>query len=142
MEKTWWERIACPVELTARDRYNQKILLVWTFAWAASWVGATFLITRVLETPGTISVVIALLPNVLGIATVGTYMKFLRETEELQRKVQLDALALGFGVGMVAMVGLELLGRTGLFEGDPSDALIFMVTAYSLGVTLGWRRYR
>ena len=142
MEKTWWERFSCPVELTARDRHNQRMLMVWSVAWASTWVEATFLIERVLETPGVVSIVTALAPNVLGIATLLAYMKFLRETEELQRKVQLDALALGFGIGIVAMVGLELLGRTGLLAGSPSDALIFMVAAYSLGVTLGWRRYR
>ena len=43
---------------------------------------------------------------------------------------------------MISMVGLELLGDVGLINPDPSAALIFMAVAYSLGVTLGWRRYR
>ena len=142
MEKTWWESFKCSVEMTERDRINQRAVTAWVFVWALSWVGATFLIDRVLATGGAIALATALAPNILGIVAIRAYIKFLREAEELHRKVQTDALAIGFGVGMISMVGLELLGDVGLINPDPSAALIFMAVAYSLGVTLGWRRYR
>ena len=62
MEKTWWQRITCGVELAERDRRNLRTL--------------------------------------------------------------------------------HLLNKIGVFDGSPSDGLMFMVVAYSLSVTLGWRRYR
>ena len=43
---------------------------------------------------------------------------------------------------MVAIVGLELLGDIGFFEAGPSDTLMFMIMAYTLGLVFGWRRYR
>ena len=142
MEKTWRERFACNVELTERDRHNHRILIAWLFAWMAAWVVASILIERVLVTGSAAALTAALAPNLLGVAAVRAFMTFLREAEELQRKVQLDALAFAFGVGVVAIIGLELATEVGLYDGDPSDALMFMAVAYSLGVTLGWRRYR
>ena len=142
MEKTWWERFTCDVGLSERDRRNQRILLAWMFAWMAAWVGASLLIDRVLATGSAATLVAALAPNLLGIAAVRAFMTFLREVEELQRKVQLDALAFAFGVGVMAIIGLELANEAGLYEGSPTDALMFMAVSYSLGVTLGWRRYR
>ena len=142
MERTWWERFTCSADVTERDRRNSRIVNYWAFSWMAVWVGATFLIKGELVTGEATLMALALAPNILGVATVRAYIRFLREAEELQRKVQLDALAVGFGVGMVAIVGLELLGDIGFFEAGPSDALMFMIMAYSLGVMLGWRRYR
>ena len=107
-----------------------------------AWVGASILIRHVLAAGGAPSLIAALAPNLLGVVAVRAYIKFLREVEELQRKIQMEALAFGFGVGVVALVGLDLLNKIGVFDGSPSDGLMFMVVAYSLGVTLGWRRYR
>mgnify|MGYP001950570376 CR=1 FL=1 len=50
-----------------------------------------------------------LVTTALGVATVFVYVKFLHEAEELQRKIQLEALALGFGVGLVGTLCLPFL---------------------------------
>ena len=106
-----------------------------------SWVGASILIRNQVA-PGVATYAAVLVPTLLGVMTVIAYVEFLREAEELQRKIQLDALALGFGVGLVAAVSWELLKELGVVEGDPSDVLFFMVLAYGLGIWLGVRRYR
>ena len=39
--------------------------------------------------------------SLFGIATVLAYRRFLQETNELRRKIEVEALALAFGVGLV-----------------------------------------
>jgi predicted transcriptional regulator len=46
---------------------------------------------------------------VLGIATVLAYRRFLEGTDELRRKIEVEALAMAFGVGMVSGLSYWLL---------------------------------
>jgi hypothetical protein len=69
------------------------------------------------------------------------YVAFLRDADELQRKIQVEALALGFGAGLVAMHGYRLLERAGMARLDVNDLGIVMVVAFVTGIVFGRRRY-
>ena len=145
MEETMWRRLwrfCSGGDAIERDRRNSRKVNGWGLAWMSCWVVVSLLISRELVPPGIATYAAVLIPTALGVATLVAYVKFLREAEELERKIQLDALALGFGVGLVAAVSWELLKELGVVEGDPSTVLGFMMLAYCLGLWFGFRRYR
>ncbi len=128
--------------LTERDRRNQWRFIGWSLAWSASWVVASIAINNEWVAAGLPQFPIALFPTFVGIGMLISYAKFLREADELQRKIQLDALALGFGVGLVGAVLYRLLEKSGFVaEADIADAILIMVIAYVVGVLIGQRRY-
>ncbi len=129
-------------DLTERDRLNQWRFVWWSLAWAIAWVVASITIKHEWVGKGTAQLIIALLPTVLGVGMLFAYAKFLREADELQRKIQLDALALGFGSGLVGSVLYQLLGRTGFVAAaDISDAILILIVGYIAGILIGQRRY-
>jgi hypothetical protein len=91
---------------------------------------------------GSFSWAIAAVPIILGVLVLFTYRRFLRESDELQRQIQLEALALGLGVGWVAISSYPLFERLGAPPLDTADYVLVMAVSYSLGSILGWRKYR
>ena len=70
------------------------------------------------------------------------YRRFLREADELRRKIELDAFALAAGVGVVGAVTYRLLEQAGAIgETDPVHVVVTMVVAHTISVVVGERRY-
>ncbi len=129
-------------ELTARDLRNQWLVVRWLFLWQLAFVVASMAFKRTWIPEGAPAVALAVLPSLFGVAMLVAFTRFLRRAYELQRKIQLDALALGFGVGVVVAVGYELLEDAGVvFKADISGITVVMFVAYAVGVLLGARRY-
>lgn len=127
-------------DLTERDRRNQWRYVAWLGAWMLSFLGATFLLTESWVS-GALAYVVALLPSLLGVAAVAAFLRFLRQADELQRKIQLEALGWGFGCGAVFMIGYRLLERAGLPRLDVSDPLVVMMVSWALATIVLARRY-
>ena len=130
-EKTWCER----------DRQNQIRMLVWCFAWMAAVLTASLLLRSELVPSGAMALTVALVPSALGVATVWNFKKFLNEADELLRKIQLEALALGFAGGIVVAMGYRLLERAGAPPADVGDMPVPMSVFYIIGIWLSRRRY-
>lgn len=126
--------------LTERDRRNQLRYVIWSLAWMVSFVGATFLLkfSWVSGTPGYI---VALLPNLLGAGAVVAFLRYLRQADELQRKIQLESLGWGFGCGALFMIGYQLLERAGLPQLGVSDPLLVMFVCWAVATVVLGRRY-
>src|ERR1044072_5487938 len=54
---------------------------------------------------------LAALTAVPGLVGIRAYIRFLREADELLRKIQLEALAIAFGVGVLFMMTRRLFAR-------------------------------
>jgi len=129
-------------DTTPRDRRNLRRFLWIAIAWAACFLGATYVIKHDLLTAGPTLWMVAALPSVVLVFVLDAYVRFLREADELLRSIQLHALALGFGAGWLAMSGYPLFERLGAPAADIGDYTVVMAVFYSLGSVLGWRRYR
>ena len=136
---SFWARCA---GTTPRDRRNQRLFIGITLAWAVGFVGISKLIELGALPAGPLAWVVAALPTLLGIAVIVVYARFLRQADELQRLIQLEALALGFGGGLFALLGYRVFERLGAPSLALDDATMVMVGLYVLGVILGLRRYR
>ena len=134
----FWKRC----ELTPRDRRNQQWALIWLFSWSLAWVAASLALKEGWVAAGVPSVAVAVLPTILGVGMMIAYWKFVRQADELQRKIQLDALALGFGTGVVGAVAYQLLERADVISKvDVTDMSSIMMFAFAIGILVGARRY-
>lgn len=124
-----------------RDWRNLRRLLWLMFAWAVTFVGGAQLIRREIMPTGAIAWLAAALPTVVAVFVLIAYGRFLRETDELNRRIQLQALALGFGGVWLIIAGyrvFELLGAPAI---DRGGVVLVMALLYSTGVVFGRIRY-
>lgn len=134
----WWT--SCP-GMRPGDRHNSLAFNWWLFGWMASWVGASIVFRQGLVASGVGVYAVALAPNLLGLFAVAAFVRFIREADELLRKIHLEGLAWGFGIGALFMVGYRLLERTGAPKLDISDGMVAMFVAYAVATIVAARRY-
>ena len=127
---------------TPRDRRNERRVAGICLAWALSLTGGTFLIKNDLLPAGPIPWLVAALPSVVAVFLLLSFGRFLREADELQRLIQLQALALAFGGGFFAICGYAQFEKLGAPAVNTLDFLAVMPLLYVVGIFLGWRRYR
>ena len=140
-QKSWWQMVkSCSG--TALDRRNQYVFISWLFIWSLGFVAAAWALKHADGLSDAARWLIAAAPNVAGIGALLAYMRFLRMTDELVRKIQLEGLAIGFGAGAIFALGYQLLQQAGAPQLDISDLAVVMMVGWSAGQILGMRRYR
>ncbi|MEM9291710.1 MAG: hypothetical protein AAGD01_08520 [Acidobacteriota bacterium] len=128
---------------TPRDRQNQRRTNLWTFAWISVWLLMTFGFKEGILPSGPLAFLLVAATVPLGIAVVLAHRKFLREADELRRKIELEALALSVGVTLVGSFTYWLMEAAGIVEAAELDKIILLTAgSYVLGTILGFRRYR
>lgn len=128
-------------QMTAADRRNSWRATGWLFVWMVSFVSVAFAIRTEALPAGPWTYVAIAGSAALGIVAVLAYMRFIREADELQRKIQLEALALGFAGGFVAQFAFSLIERAGIMTVDIGDPFLVMCICFAVGLFLGARRY-
>jgi drug/metabolite transporter (DMT)-like permease len=125
-----------------RDCRNQKLVLLWSFLWALSFVAVALGIKRGWLSSGVVTFAAVTGSALLGIATVLAYRRFIEETDELRRKIEVEALAMAFGIGMVGGLSYWLLAISGAVP-EKGYAYVFsaMIIIHPVCVLIGRRRY-
>jgi hypothetical protein len=114
----------------------------WLFVWTVSWVVANIAIKKNWAATWFPAPLFAVVPTILGIVMIFAYWRFLREADELQCKIQLEALAVGFGAGLVGGYTIHLLSRAGVLTSiEISEVAAFMMVVYAVATLVGERRY-
>ena len=131
----------CSDVMTARDAENLRRFNVVCLAWAMMFVAATLAIDGFGVT-GLTGWAMAAATLLLGLTTMGLYLKFLRAADELLRKIHVEALGLGFGAAIVFMLFWRLCERLGAPKLDVVDPVLVMVAFWAFGQWMGLRRYR
>lgn len=123
---------------------NTVGLAAWTAAWVASLALAAF-------GPGNLwdnepaPTLLAIGFNVLvGIGMLYANKRNLQGMDELQRTIQLQAMAWSLGAGLVGGLAATLLARHGLIglEVEIAHLVAFMGLVYLAGTVVGLLRYR
>ena len=130
-----------PRTRTAKDRRNW-----WRFgrlcsAFGLTWALVTYLISAGILAVGAQALVAVSVAALLGLGTMAAYYKYLRETDELQRRIQLEGLALGFGAGIFWSVIGSMVARAGTTVPDHVSVLSIMMCVYAIGITVASHRY-
>lgn len=133
--------ISCTALYTARDRRNYRLFSWWITGAAFVFSASTIVIGEKWVGPGVLAWSLTAVTILLFLASLRAYIRFVRNADELLRKVHLDSLALAFGVGAIAMLGYRLCERLGAPRLDVDDPVLLMIITWALGQYLGQRRY-
>ena len=131
-------------DTTAQTKKNTLRLFFWTGAWVLATAGAAFG-PRFLWDFNTLPTVLGVLVHIgIGFGMIRMFKHYLLGLDELQRKIQLDAMALTLGVGLVIGSSYELLEDIKLipFVPEISHLFLLMCLTYFVGIILGNRRYQ
>jgi hypothetical protein len=129
---------------TAQTKKNTLRLFFWTVAWVLATAGAAFG-PKSLWDFNTLPTILGVLVHIgIGFGMIRMFKQYLLGLDELQRKIQLDAMALSLGIGLVLGSSYELLEDIKLipFEPEIPHLLILMSLTYVVGTVLGHRKYQ
>jgi len=131
-------------DLTAADRKNLWRVQLWGGLWAIVFTGSSLLLKRWPElVPGlALRAGLVALTTALGVVMVLAFVRFLREADELVRRIHLEALAVSFGATVVITTSWRLVERLGAPKADISDAVLPMMLVWVIAQVLAARRYR
>ena len=118
-----FEEAAARKGLPARDLRNASIANLWIFAWAISLVVISYLSKYDWYSSNLIIATGLMIHAGIGIGMILAFRHFLAEADELQRKIQLDALALSVGVTIVAFSSASLLAKAGFLPALDASGL-------------------
>ena len=128
----------------ANNSKNTTILGLWTAAWVLTMAVATFGPRFIWEFNDSLTIIAILVNMAIGFGMILANKRHLNGLDELQQKVQLEAMALSLGVGLVVGLAYSNLDIANIiaFDAEISHLVIVMGLTYLAGVILGLRKYR
>lgn len=120
-------------------------LVLWTLAWVATLALAKFGPDLLWDSQQTVASWAAVAFNfVVGIGWIVAFTRFLREADELQRKIVQDALAAALGVGWIGGFAYVVADAAGLVDYDVNIAVLptLLGVVYMIAILVGTIRYR
>ena len=116
--------------------------LLWVGAWFAAWVGARMVLES--SAPTWLRVVAALAPTPIAAAALLAIVRGARELDELERRIQLEALAIAFVLAVLLIMTLGLMELAVTLNRDDwsyRHVWAMLPMFYFLGVVITRRRY-
>ncbi|MEM8962632.1 MAG: hypothetical protein AAGD38_14195, partial [Acidobacteriota bacterium] len=98
---------------TPTNRRNSARLLTATLVWLVCFGLSTFALRLEWLPEGGLRIVAALIPTIAGVWVLLAHARFIRESDELQQRQQLEALAVGYGGALLLASGYALFERLG-----------------------------
>ena len=128
----------------ANTAKNTARLGLWTGAWVLTMAVANFGPTFVWQSHKLITILAILINLGIGIGMIMANKRHLHGLDEMHQKIQLEAMALSLGVGLVAGLAYSNLDITNLitFDAEISHLVILMGLTYIAGIFAGQRKYR
>ncbi|MDA7631759.1 hypothetical protein OAG06_04255 [Verrucomicrobia bacterium] len=129
---------------TAQTKKNTKRLFFWSVIWVLATAGVGFGPKNLWNFHTWLTIIAVLIHIGLGLGMIRVFKQYLQGLDELQRKIQLDAMALSLGIGLVLGSSYEMLEDIKLipFEPEIPHLLILMSLTYVVGTVLGNRKYQ
>jgi MFS family permease len=131
---------------TQRDRRNKFAHIRWSIFLAASVLASALLLRAGLGSNVALKSAILALPIALLVPWLLAFSRFLREADELVRKIHMEGIAVGFLAGIAFGMGYVILQEAGLPQLHSSMAVAIVVAVmmlgYAVGRALASKRYR
>ncbi|MCC4834760.1 hypothetical protein Q4601_13375 [Shewanella sp. 1_MG-2023] len=123
---------------------NTIRLAKWTAAWVITLAITTF--GPIFLWPENDIITVATIGGnfLVGIGMIWANKQHLASLDELQQKIQLNAMGLSLGVGLIVGISYSTLATTGIINAhaEISHLVIVMSLTYMVGIILGNRKYR
>ena len=128
----------------ASNAKNTKRLGYWTGAWVITMALANFGPKFIWQENETLTLLAIILNVVIGFGMIIANIRQLKGLDELQQKIQLEAMGMALGVGLVLGLAYSNLDVTNLipFDAEISQLFILMGLTYGFTMYLGMRKYR
>tara|TARA_B100001142_G_scaffold260190_1_gene262526 strand:- start:24 stop:449 length:426 start_codon:yes stop_codon:yes gene_type:complete len=138
------EIITDTCDTTAQTKKNTLRLFFWSVAWVLATAGVAFGSKNLWNFNTWLTIIAVLIHIGLGLGMIRVFKQYLLGLDELQRKIQLDAMALSLGIGLVLGSSYELLEDIKLipFEPEIPHLVMMMSLTYVVGTVLGHRKYQ
>ena len=132
------------VDFAGRVKKNTIHLGIWTGAWVMTTALVAFGAKFIWDFNPGISIVAMLLNLAMGVGMILAYKSYLSIQDELQRKIQMDAMALALGVSVVGGLSYSMLDVVNIisFDAEISHLVILISITYLVTVIAGTIRYR
>lgn len=123
---------------------NTKRLAFWTFAWMLTMALANFGPVFIWSGDALWSVLAIVLNTLVGAMMIFANKQHLQSLDEMQQRIQLNAMGVTLGVGLVLGLSYSNLDINNLIQGDAeiSVLVIIMGLTYMLTILLVGRKYR
>jgi len=123
---------------------NTVNLAIWTVAWVLSMALATFGPTYLWVGNDALTITGIIINALIGGGMILANIRHLKGLDELQKKVQLEGMALALGVGVVGGLSYSLLDTTNIITQDAeiSFLVILIALTYLASVVIGQKRYK
>jgi Na+-driven multidrug efflux pump len=118
----WWQPF-CGTATPADVRNNRRMLLS-TLVWVVAFLASTMVMERFGDDSLAVSSVAMAVAAVAWIPVVRGYLRFMRETDELTRLVQTQAMAIAFAAGLLVSLLGRFIERIASFLPDPLPGLV------------------
>lgn len=127
-----------------QTKQNTKRLAWWTAAWVITMAVAVFGAHFVWKSSPMLTLAGILVNLGVGVGMIMANRRHLKGLDEMQQKIQLEAMALSLGVGLIGGLAYSNLDVTNLiaFDAEISHLVILMTLTYMVGIASGVRRYR
>jgi len=128
----------------ARSRKNTIRLGYWTGAWLVTMAVAVFGPRFAWQSNDLLTILAIAINLGIGFGMILANKRSLRGLDELQQKIQLEAMALSLGVGLVVGLSYSTMDTTNLiaFDAEISHLVILLGLTYLVGVIAGVRKYQ
>lgn len=123
---------------------NVMRLAYWTSAWTVTMAMATFGPQNLWPADSALTILGIIINAAIGIGMIIVNKRYLRGLDEMQQEIQLEAMALALGVGIVSGLSYSLLDITNVISTDAeiSHLVVLMGLVYLVGIIIGRIRYR
>ena len=138
---SFWQRITIG-DGTAVDRENNRRFTIWCFGWATAVVAATWLVESFDSIDGALAWLVAMSPNVFALGALVAYLRMLRMADEMQRRIHIEGLAIGFGAGWIFTIGYLVLQSAGAPDLPLTTTILVMTAGWIVGNIIAVRHYR
>ena len=129
---------------TDRQKANSKRLALFTFIWVASNALLAFGPKFFWHFNFALSISAVVVNLIAGAGMLYAHKRYLVDLDELQKRINLEAMALCLGVGLVIGLCYESLEDIQLISFEPQIAHLtfIMCFAYMAGLIRGHRKYK
>ena len=119
-------------------------LALWTLGWVTTLAAARLGPELVWDHQPVASWIAVAVNLVVGVGWIISHVRFLRASDELDRKILLEALAVALGVGWIVGFAFVVADAAGLipFEVEPGWLPAMLAIVYLVAVFAGRIRYR
>ncbi|MCL1066873.1 hypothetical protein L2735_08650 [Shewanella olleyana] len=128
----------------ANNCRDTKSLAKWTTAWVVTMAIANFGPKFIWQENELLTLLAIVVNLAVGVGMILANKRHLAGLDELQQRIQLNAMAGSLGVGLIVGLSYSNLDVTGLigFDAEISHLVIIMALTYMVGILLGNRKYQ